>query len=89
MSHLELFQIRIAQYELYRTDDELVDVLLHDMATERIVHISKYREEHCDGDSSPAGATASVLRNFRVQNSVCTQICAQIAVELRNCASNP
>jgi hypothetical protein len=45
MSHLELFQIRISQYELYKQEDGLVDELLHDMATERIVHISKYREE--------------------------------------------
>lgn len=41
MSHLELFQIRISQYELYKEDDSLVDQLLHDMATQRIVHISE------------------------------------------------
>lgn len=46
MSHLEMFHIRISQYELYKQEDGLVDKLLHDMATERIVHISKYREEH-------------------------------------------
>lgn len=45
MSHLELFHIRISQYELYKQEDGLVDELLRDMATERIVHISKYREE--------------------------------------------
>jgi len=45
MSHLELFHIRISQYELYKQEDGLVDELLHDMATERIVHISKYTEE--------------------------------------------
>jgi hypothetical protein len=41
MSHLELFHIRISQYELYKQEDGLVDELLRDMATERIVHISQ------------------------------------------------
>jgi hypothetical protein len=41
MSHLELFHLRISQYELYKDGDAVVDQLLHDMATERIVHISK------------------------------------------------
>lgn len=41
MSHLEKFQMRISQYELYGKDDELVNQLLQDMATERIVHISQ------------------------------------------------
>lgn len=69
MSHLELFHIRISQYELYKEGDGLVDQLLHDMATEHIVHISKY----CDG--RPAAATALVLWKLRVPNSACTQIC--------------
>lgn len=41
MSHLELFHLRISQYELYKEGDAVVDQLLHDMATERIVHISQ------------------------------------------------
>jgi hypothetical protein len=41
MSRLELFHISISQYELYREGDDLVDQLLHDMATDRIVHISE------------------------------------------------
>jgi hypothetical protein len=45
MTHLELFHIHISQYELYRKDDALVDELLRDMATERIVHISEYISE--------------------------------------------
>jgi hypothetical protein len=75
MSHLELFHVKISQYELYKEGDELVDQLLHDMATERIVHISKYREARLfllasvQRDSSPAGTT------FQAQNSACAQIC--------------
>jgi hypothetical protein len=55
MSHLELFHIRVSQYAMYKEEDGLVDELLHDMATERIVHISKYREEQCDGDRQQSG----------------------------------
>lgn len=41
MSHLEHFQMRISQNELYSKNDDLVNQLLRDMATERIVHISQ------------------------------------------------
>jgi hypothetical protein len=46
MSHLELFHISISQYELYREGDVLVDQLLHEMATDHIVHISEYSATH-------------------------------------------
>lgn len=40
---LEKFHLRIKQYELYAEDEPLINVLLHEMATKPIVHVSKYR----------------------------------------------
>lgn len=39
---LEKFQYGISKHELYAKDDPLVDRLLHDMATQKILHVSKY-----------------------------------------------
>lgn len=40
---LERFQYSISKHELYHKDDPLVDQLLHDMATQKILHVSEYR----------------------------------------------
>lgn len=41
MTLLERFQLGISQLELYHKDDPLVEKLLHNMATRKIVHVGK------------------------------------------------
>lgn len=41
MTNLERFHSRISQHELYPKDDPVTDRLLHDLSTQRIVHISQ------------------------------------------------
>jgi hypothetical protein len=38
---LEKFHLQISQHELYPGDSELVDELVHEMATEPILHVCK------------------------------------------------
>lgn len=44
LTNLAKFHLRIRKNELYTVDEPLVDILMHDMATKPILHVSEYTE---------------------------------------------